>query len=482
MKTNATRQISMLGLLLAPLFVFGQAQLELRESSPFTGVSASGVIAVVLTQADEYVIEVETTAGQFDDVKTTVRRNTLELEYTGSARRPENITVYVTAPEFTNLSAIGASTFTSYNTLQSPSLTISGSGATSFKLSVDTETLSTGISGATNMTLSGRAHVHQLKASGACLVDAYELVTEVSEANISGASSAKIYVNDVLRVDASGSSNVSYMGNPSSQQFTTSGFSKITGRSGYETTTSQETADTVIVRMGQRELQVVDGHTQKPQVTIRKRPYRHFRDNWTGIELGINGFLSPDNKVELPAGSEQFDLDYRKSIAVNLNLWQQNIVLAKGHLGLVTGLGIGWNNYRFLTNDVLVKGPGEVEFEEGLYEFKKNKLTVTHLNVPLLLEFQTSLPQAKQFHISAGMNVGLRIGSHTKQMVFIDGDREKFKDHNDLYLNPFRYEATARIGWGVINLFASYALNDLFREGKGPELTPFAVGIRLGSF
>lgn len=484
MKTINKKPIIILLALLFPLLLTGQQTAVTHQASSFSGVSVSGTIAVVLTQADTYSVEVETTAEQVDDVKVNFRRNTVELSYTGRNRRPDNITVYVSAPEFTQLSASGAGSFKSTATLFSPSLDLAGGGASTMNLAVDTEHLTTNISGATNLTLSGRALRHDLKASGACLVNAYELLTEVSELNLIGASNARIQVNELLRAEASGASNITYRGNPISQQITTSGMSRVTGDTSRDPETTEAVVDTVTIRVGQREVQVVDGKTVRTQVSVKRRTLRgSFRDNWSGVELGVNGFLSPDNSIELPSESEQFDLDYRKSVAVNLNLWQQNLVLIGGHLGLVTGIGIGWNNYRFLTNDVMVKGQQSVEFSEGLYDFKKNKLTVTHLNMPLLLEFQTpGWRSSQQFHLSAGMNVGLRIGSHTKQMVFIDGKREKFKDHKDFYLNPFRYDATARIGWGHVNLFASYALNSLFREGRGPELTPFTVGIRLASF
>lgn len=477
------KTIAVITALLFPMITMGQLTAETIEAEPFTGVSASGIIAVEITQADEFFVEVETTAEQLEDVRVRVRRNTLELEYTGKSRRPDEITVYVAAPVFNQLSGSGAARFTSTNAIVTPSLTLSGSGAVNMDLAVETEELMTNISGATNLRLSGRATYHELKASGACLVNAYDLVTDISDFILSGASNARIQVTDVLKVTASGSSTLSFRGRPDSQQIATSGLSRVTGDSDQNAIDTSPAVDTVTVRVGQREIQVVDGRTQRTQVNVKRRPYRTFRDNWSGFELGINGFLSPDNRINLPAESEQFDLDYRKSIAVNLNLWQQNLVLVRGHLGLVTGIGVGWNNYRFLTNDVMVKGPQQVEFTEGEYDFRKNKLTLTYLNVPLLLEAQTTGSRSYQkFHLAAGLNVGLRLRSHTKQMVFIDGNREKFKDHKDFYINPFRYEATARIGWGHINLFASYALNQLFKDDRGPELTPFSVGIRLVSF
>jgi hypothetical protein len=46
-------------------------------------------------------------------------------------------------------------------------------------------------------------------------------------------------------------------------------------------------------------------------------------------------------------------------------------------------------------------------------------------------------------------------------------------------MQPFRWDAYAGIGWGIINLYATYSLNPLFRENRGPELYPFSVGITL---
>jgi hypothetical protein len=38
-----------------------------------------------------------------------------------------------------------------------------------------------------------------------------------------------------------------------------------------------------------------------------------------------------------------------------------------------------------------------------------------------------------------------------------------------------------RVGVGKIDLYASYALNGLFKKDEGPQLYPFTVGITLVS-
>jgi hypothetical protein len=49
-------------------------------------------------------------------------------------------------------------------------------------------------------------------------------------------------------------------------------------------------------------------------------------------------------------------------------------------------------------------------------------------------------------------------------------------------METFKYDATAKIGWGVLNLNASYSLNTLFKKEKGPELYPFTVSLTLVNF
>ena len=113
--------------------------------------------------------------------------------------------------------------------------------------------------------------------------------------------------------------------------------------------------------------------------------------------------------------------------------------------------------------------------------YKKSKLVVTYLTVPLLLELQTNrFTNRNSFHIAGGISSGLRIGSHSKvKFEKPNGGTEKNKDRNDFNLNPFKLDATALIGWGSINLYGNYALIDMFKAGDGPQLRPFSVGIRL---
>ena len=149
-------------------------------------------------------------------------------------------------------------------------------------------------------------------------------------------------------------------------------------------------------------------------IRIKKRPHNVFRNNWSGFELGYNGLYGEN--------LDYFDL-YWKSVNVRLNFIQKNIYILN-NFGFYTGLGVSWDNYRFNTDKVLTSSPKGVIFIDNEIEYDKNKLTLSHLNVPLMVEIQTLNPQKfKRFYISGGLNVGYLMRSHTKQVIK-NGGRE----------------------------------------------------------
>jgi hypothetical protein len=47
------------------------------------------------------------------------------------------------------------------------------------------------------------------------------------------------------------------------------------------------------------------------------------------------------------------------------------------------------------------------------------------------------------------------------------------------YFNTTRFVGTARVGYGVFSVFATYQFNSLIKEGLGPNVQPFAIGLTL---
>lgn len=487
MKTSQLKITYLIGVFLLFNFpAFSQEVSQTREINEFSSIKAGSIFKIEYATQDNYSFEITTEQELLEKIHAEVSAGVLNIDMKGSAKNSE-VKIKITSPTLTGVDLSGASSFKAMNTVSSDEFNIDLSGATNASLSIETENLSSKISGASNLQISGKAAEHLSELSGAAQLRAADLETQTTNIKTSGASYARVLANENLIADASGTSKISFDNQPANQSFNASGMGNINGLTKDNPDAAfeyniDENGDTTKIKLGKRDLIIVEDN-ENTNLKVHKKK-KSFRDNWSGFELGINGYLNPDNTLTMEGDAEYIDLRYEKSVAVNLNLFQQSFPIVSNRLGLVTGLGIGWNNYRFDNQTVIVYDKDGLDFyEDTINNMQKNKLTLTYLNIPLMLEFQTGgNKDIEKFHIAGGMILGTRLRTHAKYVYNDDGEKRKEKDFEDFNVQPFRFDATARIGWGKINLFATYALNTLFKEDKGPELYPFTLGIRLVDF
>jgi hypothetical protein len=201
-----------------------------------------------------------------------------------------------------------------------------------------------------------------------------------------------------------------------------------------------------------------------------------FKGHWADIEFGFNNYLGPDKSIVLPEDINYMTLHSSKSTNFTINFAQLSLGFSD-HSGLVTGLGINWNNYKFDGNNNIVKGENGVieELDPGV-PLEKSKLATVFLTVPLLFEFQIPV-ENHSLNIAFGPIGALKLDSHSK-MVYEDGN--KVKSHGDFSLNITRYGFTARAGYGNFQLYGTYYMKPLFQTGKSPggyNLYPCEIGI-----
>lgn len=241
----------------------------------------------------------------------------------------------------------------------------------------------------------------------------------------------------------------------------------------------------------------------------RRRERRNQFTNWAGVDLGVNFLTGTDGDADLDAAADFMQIDHGRSRFVSINFMEQKIEFGTHHVGLLTGLGWEFVNYR-LQNNVLLAQQGDsiVGLEVEGPRIDKNKLRMMGFRMPLMLEFNTKrapLPTAmdlaavradstgavaKRFSHSRKHNVNLAMGvvgswyfdTMYKQRYEVDGKTVKDRDKGDYNLLPYRLAAAVRIGYGSFTLFAERSLTPLFREGRGPELTPWNIGLQLVGF
>ncbi len=218
--------------------------------------------------------------------------------------------------------------------------------------------------------------------------------------------------------------------------------------------------------------------------TFTYRSQSDFTGHWSGLEWGFNGFMTPNHSTNMTGDNKFLELRQGRSWNINLNFLQYSLGFGSDKVGLVTGLGLEFNDYHF-RNPITLKVVDGSTVEDNSYHLDPNinvtktKLSTIHLTAPLLMEFQ--IPTGSDEHrifFSAGVIGGVRIKSHTK--IVYDGESKgKDKGKDDFNLSAFRYGFTTRVGYRGLKLFANYYPTPLFEDGKGPEVYPFSVGLVL---
>jgi len=494
-------------------------------TEPFKQIKVGGASDVYLIKGNENIVVINAPERVQDKIKVKVYQGVLTIEYKNiQLKKHENMDFYITTPNLSLLNISGAADVKTMGSVFSGDyLKILASGAADINLELDYKSINTNISGAATAKLSGKVNYQRVVASGAADYIAKDLVSDTAKINASGAST--VYVNVIHDIDykASGAADVKFKGNPQNfnLDYTKNGDHVVISSPDSQVYVSSPDnyTDTTKVKVGSIDIEVVDGDT----VTVRigghqlrvdddgnvkwervKAP--RFNGHWGGVEIGINGYVTPQINTSWDSKYDYLNLKYEHSVALNLNIWEQNIAFNKAKtIGMMTGLGLTWNNYFFSNDTKLVNGDSKLE---GYYiagaSVRKTKLTNMYITVPVLFEFQTNnMNRNKRFHFTIGGVIGARITSHTK-IYFNEANKEyrledpetgmpsfrKYttpdrdsrnivKNYNSFYQPPFRFDGRVSIGYGWLNVFATYGINGMFQKDRGPDLHPWTIGITL---
>ncbi|WP_019988001.1 outer membrane beta-barrel protein [Rudanella lutea] len=209
-------------------------------------------------------------------------------------------------------------------------------------------------------------------------------------------------------------------------------------------------------------------HTSPSEAPYKPRIIKDF-----GFYIGINGVSG--------AGADAFQLRPLGSRFVALS-WRRQLPLSNRPDGPRIGVGpeIAWNNFMFERDQRLVStvNPATGRQESVLVgdnrDLKRTKLTTFQGNIPVLLMFGPS----DRVTFGVGAYAGIRLDSYTK--VKPDGG-ETTRNHGGYNTTSLRWGLTAEAAWGEdTGLFVRYEPSTmLFRDGQGPKVNVWSVGIRL---
>jgi hypothetical protein len=205
----------------------GIIKTEERPVSAFKEVDAAGNIQLLVIQGDLKPVKLEGDENILSYIEVIQEGDhiTIKTKEGVNLIPSGDLKVYVTSPTYKSIAVSGSSDIIGQNKITSTDdLSLEASGAGDIKMEVDAPKITAGISGSGSVNLKGQARDFDINLTGAGHAYCYDLLTENTTVDISGAGSAQLYASVKLKADISGAGNISYKGNASvSQQISGAG-------------------------------------------------------------------------------------------------------------------------------------------------------------------------------------------------------------------------------------------------------------------
>jgi len=204
----------------------GNVKTETRSVTAFTGVDVSGGLDITVKQDSSTSVTIETDANLQQYILTRVEDGVLHIyqENNTSLDPTKGIVIHISNPSFSSFEASGACDIHGENKIQhTGEINLHATGASNIELDLSAPKVTSELSGASGVKLSGTTKDLDIDASGASHAKCYELLTENANADLSGASSANIFASVKITGEATGASDLTYKGSAATVTVNTSG-------------------------------------------------------------------------------------------------------------------------------------------------------------------------------------------------------------------------------------------------------------------
>ena len=180
--------------------------------------------------------------------------------------------------------------------------------------------------------------------------------------------------------------------------------------------------------------------------------------NTKGLSKSINIYLMYD----FP-----FKNNPKLSMAFGPGLSSDHILFSK------TGVGI-----KDQTNTIVFKDLSDTN------HFKKTKLATVFLEAPIEFRYSANPETGKGLKLAIGVKVGTLLNAHTRNSDYENKSGSTLnnyvmKESSKTFFNKQRLSGMVRVGYGHVSLYGSYQFTPVFRDGLGPVVRPYSIGITL---
>lgn len=215
----------------------------------------------------------------------------------------------------------------------------------------------------------------------------------------------------------------------------------------------------------------------RSKISLANRSNDHFL-----IQFGYAGWAGKPDSINTKGLSRSF----------NFYVMMDFPFKTDPRFSVALGPGVGTDHIFFEKTNITIADQSKPLRFQNLADtnhFDKYKLVSAFLELPVELRFSSNPEKSgKSFKLAIGAKVGTLVDIHVKGKRWVDkngdlvtgfGERFVQKQKDKHFFNGNRLVGTARIGYGYFSLFGTYELGPFIKEGLGPTIHPFSIGITL---
>lgn len=187
-----------------------------RTTSSFDGITVGGSFDVLLVKGKEGKITIEGEENIIPFIETEIEGDLLHIQIKKNTaiNTTKKLLVTVYFENIEKVSLAGSGNINSSEIIKSKDFAVALGGSGNITLKVDANEISSNIGGSGNIELTGSAKELTCSIAGSGSIKAYNLNTDILNANIAGSGSVNASVKSKIKAKIVGSGNVYYKGNP----------------------------------------------------------------------------------------------------------------------------------------------------------------------------------------------------------------------------------------------------------------------------
>ncbi len=193
----------------------GTITTKTHTTSDYDAIDVVGFMDVKLEKGSEGTITVKTDENLQEYIIVETKNGTLSLKIKKDMNLSTNKGVIITVPfsEISKLSLTGSGDIHTSDVIKTSSFDVNLTGSGDIIIEVEATTVDAKITGSGDLKVSGKTSNFEIKLTGSGDFAGKSLISQNTQAYVSGSGDASVYASKSLKARVNGSGDISYSGN-----------------------------------------------------------------------------------------------------------------------------------------------------------------------------------------------------------------------------------------------------------------------------